>query len=299
MIAQSQQNRVELVTIPGFLQRLLFVHGAWNHIRISNVVLYTLYKNIVLYIIQLYYAAYNNWTGTILFDQWTINFYNLIFTALPPMALGLFDKICSDETRERNPRLYKATQSGSYFTVKAFGMWMANALLHSVICFWMCKEAYGQSNQWPNGRSSGRFVLGTTTYTCALLTVIMRAALQFSTLSWPVHTAIWGSIAAWFIFIITHSYSWPVLGFTSDFFKNLADFSGMIEILGSTPDFYLLIMLVPITALITDVFYKAVKTTVCPDEIDRAIFQEQYYHSRAKRCPQVWPLTQFFSVRFL
>ena len=55
-----------------FLQRLLFVHGAWNYTRISKVILYCFYKNICLYIIELWFAIYSYWTGQVLFERWTI-----------------------------------------------------------------------------------------------------------------------------------------------------------------------------------------------------------------------------------
>jgi phospholipid-transporting ATPase len=55
-----------------FLQRLLFVHGAWSNIRNSKVILYSFYKNICLYIIELWFAIYSYWTGQVLFDRWTI-----------------------------------------------------------------------------------------------------------------------------------------------------------------------------------------------------------------------------------
>ena len=54
-----------------------------------------------------------------------------------------------------------------------------------------------------------------------------------------------------------------------------ADFTGLLEIVGSAPAFYLLILLVPIVALTPDVVYKAFKTTIRPDIIDRARFKEQ------------------------
>ena len=48
-----------------FLSRLLFVHGAWFYTRIAKTILYSFYKNITLYIIELWYAMYNNWTGQV------------------------------------------------------------------------------------------------------------------------------------------------------------------------------------------------------------------------------------------
>jgi phospholipid-transporting ATPase len=41
------------------------------------------------------------WTGQILFERWTIGLYNVFFTALPPFAIGIFDKVYSAETLYR------------------------------------------------------------------------------------------------------------------------------------------------------------------------------------------------------
>jgi len=62
-----------------YLARLLFVHGAWNYTRISKVILYCFYKNVCLYVIELWFALYNYWTGQVLFERWTIGeFYVLL-----------------------------------------------------------------------------------------------------------------------------------------------------------------------------------------------------------------------------
>ena len=120
-----------------FLSRLLFVHGAWNYSRISKVILYSFYKNITLYIIELWFALYNYWSGQILFERWTIGFYNMIFTSAPPVALGLFDRSCSAETRELYPSLYHSSQRSEYFNQREFWKWIGNSLIHSVLLFWI------------------------------------------------------------------------------------------------------------------------------------------------------------------
>ena len=73
----------------------------------------------------------------------------------------------------------------------------------------------------------------------------------------------------WFFFFIVYSYFYA-MGLPIS-----ADFTGLLEIVGSAPAFYLLILLVPIVALTPDVVYKAVKTTIRPDIIDRARAKEQ------------------------
>ncbi|KAM7237957.1 hypothetical protein CapIbe_010915 [Capra ibex] len=56
-----------------YLEKLLLVHGAWNYFRVTKCILYCFYKNVVLYIIE-------------------------IFTSLPPFTLGIFERCCSQES---------------------------------------------------------------------------------------------------------------------------------------------------------------------------------------------------------
>lgn len=61
-----------------FLNRLLFVHGAWNYSRMCKLILYSFYKNICFCMIELWYAIYSGWSGQILFDRWSIGLFNVV-----------------------------------------------------------------------------------------------------------------------------------------------------------------------------------------------------------------------------
>merc|ERR1719225_1670304 len=98
-----------------FLSRLLFLHGAWFYTRVSKVILYSFYKNICLYIIELWFAIYNAWTGQVLFERWTIALYNIVMTSTPAIAIGLFDRSCTEQNRVRYPALYRETQTSVLF----------------------------------------------------------------------------------------------------------------------------------------------------------------------------------------
>lgn len=52
-----------------FLRRLLFVHGTWNFERSVKVILYSFYKNICLYIIELWFAFFSAFSGQTIFDR--------------------------------------------------------------------------------------------------------------------------------------------------------------------------------------------------------------------------------------
>jgi len=48
-----------------FLKRLIFIHGHYNYIRITKILLYSFYKNIVMIIPQIINGFYTYWSGTV------------------------------------------------------------------------------------------------------------------------------------------------------------------------------------------------------------------------------------------
>lgn len=64
-----------------------------------------------------------------------------IFTALPPLALGLMDQDVSSETRMKLPRLYKTSQNGREFNAKVCGVWLTHAVF-TILCY-VCVDSLG------------------------------------------------------------------------------------------------------------------------------------------------------------
>merc|ERR1719402_280064 len=245
-----------------FLQRLLFVHGAWNYARVSKVILYSFYKNITLYIIELWFAIYNYWSGQVIYERWTIGMYNFFFTSLPPLALGLFDMNCTAKTRETYPSLYHSSQKSELFNHRVFWKWMGNSIYHSVLLFWIPMFSMRTGVTWSSGHSDGYLVLGNTVYTVVVVSCCLKAGIEMDAWTWFSHLSIWGSIAAWFLFLFIYSSFWPTLPLA-------ANMSGMVWILLSTPVFWFLFVMVPVFTLLADVAYRATKTTVFTSETDR------------------------------
>lgn len=192
-----------------------------------KLILYSFYKNVCLYVIELWFAIYSGWSGQILFERWTIGLYNVFFTALPPFAMGLFDKICSADTMLKYPALYKPSQNAQLFNVKVFWIWIINALIHSVMLFWLPMLCYENEIIWGNGKSGGYLVLGNIVYTVRVMnflmfgadgnwfalffqyvvvTVCLKAGLITNSWTWLTHCSIWGSIMLWFLFIVMYRY---------------------------------------------------------------------------------------------
>ncbi|RXN34669.1 phospholipid-transporting ATPase IB-like isoform X9 [Labeo rohita] len=150
-----------------YLEKLLLVHGAWSYNRVTKCILYCFYKNVVLYIIE-------------------------IFTALPPFTLGIFDRPCSQQNMLRFPQLYRITQNAEGFNTKVFWGHCINALIHSIILFWFPLKVLEHDTPFDNGNSVDYLFVGNIVYTFSHLAVWGSMVLWM--LFFAVYSAIWPTI---------------------------------------------------------------------------------------------------------
>ncbi|XP_051901210.1 phospholipid-transporting ATPase IA isoform X1 [Pristis pectinata] len=244
-----------------YLKNLLLVHGAWNYNRVAKCILYCFYKNIVLYIIEIWFAFVNGFSGQILFERWCIGLYNVIFTALPPLTLGIFERTCRKENMLKYPELYKTSQNALNFNTKVFWVHCLNGLFHSIILFWFPLEALEHDIVFGNGKTPGCLLLGNMVYTFVVITVCLKAGLETSSWTTFSHVAIWGSIGMWVVFFAIYSSLWPAIPLAPDI-------SGEAVMLFSSGVFWMGLFFIPITTLLCDVLYKVIKRTLCKTMVE-------------------------------
>lgn len=124
------------------------------------------------------------WSGQVLFERWTIGLFNVLFTAAPPLAIGLFDRTASMETMVKFPSLYRLSQDRRAFSVRVFWMWICNAMYHSVLLFWLTKLAIVHCVGWANGFDGGWLMMGNMVYTYVVITVCIKAGLEIDAWVW-------------------------------------------------------------------------------------------------------------------
>uniref|UniRef100_A0A8C4EJG8 Phospholipid-transporting ATPase n=1 Tax=Dicentrarchus labrax TaxID=13489 RepID=A0A8C4EJG8_DICLA len=196
-----------------YLEKLLLVHGAWSYNRVTKCILYCFYKNVVLYIIELWFAFVNGFSGQILFERWCIGLYNVIFTALPPFTLGIFDRPCSQQNMLRFPQLYRITQNAEGFNTKVFWGHCINALIHSIILFWFPLKMLEHGN---DGQGNDYLFVGNMVYTYVVVTVCLKAGMETTAWTRFSHLAVWGSMVLWMVFFAVYSAIWPTIPIAPD-----------------------------------------------------------------------------------
>ncbi|KAI0820969.1 calcium transporting ATPase [Irpex lacteus] len=241
-----------------FLKKLLLVHGAWSYQRLSKLILYSFYKNIVLYMTQFWYSFFNNFSGQIAYESWTLSLYNVAFTVLPPLVIGVFDQFVSARILDRYPQLYMLGQKNVFFTRTAFWLWVGNALYHSLILFGFSVILFWGDLKQATGFDSGHWVWGTSLYLAVLLTVLGKAALVSDL--WTKYTvaAIPGSFLFTMAFLPLYAVVAPAIGFSKEYLN-------IVPRLWTDAVFYFMLLLVPTLCLSRDLAWKYYRRTYKPE----------------------------------
>uniref|UniRef100_A0A8C2HDJ7 Phospholipid-transporting ATPase n=1 Tax=Cyprinus carpio TaxID=7962 RepID=A0A8C2HDJ7_CYPCA len=227
-----------------YLEKLLLVHGAWSYNRVTKCILYCFYKNVVLYIIELWFAFVNGFSGQILFERWCIGLYNVIFTALPPFTLGIVDRPCSQQNMLRFPQLYRITQNAEGFNTKVFWGHCINALIHSIILFWFPLKVLEHGNYRKHSRTQTHVDHSSSSY--VVVTVCLKAGMETTAWTRFSHLAVWGSMVLWMLFFAVYSAIWPTIPIAPDMLGQ----AGRVMQCWS---FWLGLILVPTACLLKDV----------------------------------------------
>ncbi|KAM0450787.1 hypothetical protein ACHAO4_006177 [Trichoderma viride] len=125
-----------------FLQKLLFVHGRWNYIRTGKYVLATFWKETFFYLVQAQFQRFTGYTGTSLYESWSLTVFNSVFTSLPVVLLGIFDRDLQASTLLSVPELYTFGQQRQGFNLMQYLGWMILAVAESFVTFYFMLGAF-------------------------------------------------------------------------------------------------------------------------------------------------------------
>ncbi|XP_059316658.1 phospholipid-transporting ATPase 3-like isoform X3 [Lycium ferocissimum] len=250
-----------------FLTDLLLVHGRWSYLRICKVVTYFFYKNLMFTLTQFWFTFRTGFSGQRFYDDWFQSLYNVIFTALPVIILGLFEKDVSSSLSKKYPELYREGIRNTYFKWRVVATWAFFAVYQSLVLY---NFVTSSSTKGINsaGRMLGLWDVSTMAYTCVVVTVNLRLLMMCNTITRWHHISVGGSILLWFIFVFIYS--------GIHLHKEQEGIYLVIFVLMSTLYFYLTLLLVPVAALFVDFLYQGAQRWFFP--YDYQIVQEIHKH---------------------
>ncbi|KAK9864093.1 hypothetical protein WJX84_000818 [Apatococcus fuscideae] len=248
-----------------YLETLLLVHGRWSYLRIARMVGYFLYKNLFFGLTIFLYNAFCFFSGQVIYNDFYMSLYNVGFTVLPPLVVGIFDQDVSKDLSRRYPGLYQAGPKNLCFSYKSVAFWLANAFLHAGILFTMVilgtKSTYIDRS---SGMTYTHWEVGTIMFTTAVFTVHLQLAAMLTYWTPLHHVGIYVGCGFWLLYLWIYG-SFPI-AWSLDIYHMLR------AVLAPLPSFWLIIVLVPITCVLPSFMLQQVARHVRPD--DKTIIAE-------------------------
>lgn len=245
-----------------FLLKLLLVNGRYNYIRTSKFVLSTFYKELMFYLTQCVYQRYTIFTGSSLYESWSLSMFNTLFTSLTVICIGMFEKDLNPATLLAVPELYSTGRLYRAFNLKVFLSWMVLAALQSVAISFLACESWGFTAL----RDNSTLPLGTAVFWA--LVIVINAKIQFL----ETHNIQWLAFASFFISVLGYGL-WNILIMFLNRGKQQAIFFvnyGLLEF-GSDFTWWALVAMLFTVLLLFDLVVKIFKFIFAPS--DTEIFQ--------------------------
>jgi magnesium-transporting ATPase (P-type)/class 3 adenylate cyclase len=251
------------------LERLILYHGRCNYQRTLKLVYYSFYKNSALVLTLFYFQWWAGNSGTTMFESWLGAGWNVGWTFLPIVVLGITDYDMDAQTVLNFPAVYRETRSGHNFSLLGLGSWMLNGAWHSFTVFGLMYATVLSAGRDSDGRELGHWACGSIVNFALVVLVNLKLFVSLHTVSVANLGATALSIFGWVLFAYLYGESYFYTGVSS-----FRDFAGVgAKILG-TPLFWAAIPLGIMAALLPNIVFTAWTRAYTPDLFD--ILREWY-----------------------
>lgn len=274
-----------------FLIKLLLVNGRYNYVRTSKFVLTTFYKELLFYLTQCVYQRFTLFTGTSLYESWSLSMFNTLFTSLAVICIGMFDKDLRPATLIAVPELYSTGRLYKAFNLKIFLYYMVLGAFQSVAISFLGYYAWGFSALDDNDMLS----LGMCIYYG--LVVVINGKIQFLEMRnkpWMAFASFWISVLGFGVWnaLIMGLYRGgnSVLIYQADY--------GLLHY-GKDVSWWAAILLLFTVLLVFDLLVKAFKFMLFPNDVElfqlfekNTEFRRAFEHTAYPELHQGWTFTR-------
>lgn len=245
-----------------FLLKLLFVHGRYNYVRTSKFVLCTFYKEVLFYLTQMIFQRQTMFSGTSLYEPWSLSMFNTLFTSLPVICIGMFEKDLKPMTLLAVPELYTMGQKCEAFNLRVFLVWMLSSAANSVIITFLTIYIWGFTAQSDNSL----YPLGVLNFTAIVLLINVKCQLvETRNRNWIAFTSLLISCVGWLVWccLLPGIYSeHPIYDVLS----------GLYQHFGKDITWWCSCLILTIFPIMLDIVFQTFKMMIMPTDAD--IFAE-------------------------
>uniref|UniRef100_A0A9L0RQZ9 Phospholipid-transporting ATPase n=1 Tax=Equus caballus TaxID=9796 RepID=A0A9L0RQZ9_HORSE len=246
-----------------FLQRLLLVHGRWSYLRMCKFLCYFFYKNFAFTMVHFWFGFFCGFSAQTVYDQYFITLYNIVYTSLPVLAMGVFDQDVPEQRSMEYPKLYEPGQLNLLFNKREFFICIAQGIYTSVLMFFIPYGVFAEATRDDGTQLADYQSFAVTVATSLVIVVSVQIGLDTGYWTAINHFFIWGSLAVYFaILFAMHSNG------LFDMFPNQFRFVGNAQNTLAQPTVWLTIVLTTVVCIMPVVAFRFLKLNLKPDLSD-------------------------------
>ena len=187
------------------LNKLLLVEGHYNYFRMSKVILLFLYKNCFLTLIQVAFTFLSQFSGNSIYSSSLLVGYNIFFTTVPILFIGIFDEDIDFIKIFYKPQIYSTGIQDRYFNWRQLIKYFAISLIQSVILSLLCYHI--PSVIFLEGKTEDLLTNGTFIYITLIVAVLLQIFIDTNSYSLFYFLTHLFSITSLIVFLIIISES--------------------------------------------------------------------------------------------
>ncbi|XP_046889573.1 probable phospholipid-transporting ATPase IM isoform X2 [Hypomesus transpacificus] len=261
-----------------FLQRLLLVHGRWSYFRMCNFLCYFFYKNFAFTLVHFWFGFFCGFSAQTIYDQWFITLFNIVYTSLPVLAVGIFDQDVNEQNSRRYPSLYRPGQLNLLFNKREFFLCTLQGMCTSFVLFFIPYGAFSISVGDDGSRISDQQAFAVTIATSLVIVVSVQIGLITNYWTAVNHFFVWGSLAVYFA-ILFALHSDGIFGI----FPNQFSFIGAARNCLSQKNVWLVILLTTVVCVMPGLAVRFLRADLHPTHTEKVRLLQQ---ASRKQAPQ-------------
>ncbi|XP_057186002.1 phospholipid-transporting ATPase ID isoform X2 [Triplophysa rosa] len=253
-----------------YLQRLLLVHGRWSYHRMCNFLCYFFYKNFAFTLVHFWYGFQCGFSAQTVYDQWFITLFNIVYTSLPVLSMGLFDQDVNEQYSLRYPNLYRPGQLNQLFNKRKFFTCTLHGICTSFILFFIPYGAFISAVRDDGTQISDQQAFAVTIATSLVIVVSVQIGLDTNYWTAVNHFFIWGSLAVYFAILFAMQSDGLF-----NIFPNQFTFIGTARNSLDQKIVWLVIFLTTVVCIMPMVAVRFIKTDCYPTQTDKVRLLQQ------------------------
>lgn len=234
------------------------------------------------YLTQAFYQHYTGFSGTSLYEPWSLSMFNTLFTSLPVIFLGIFEQDLLPATLIAVPELYTKGQRSGGFNVRIDAGWTFMAATEAVTIFFTAKALWGEFAGLAGDQ--GVYAMGNACFTAVvaliatkLLVLEMHNLTYMNAIGWLL------SLGAWFLWNLILSQTYGENGL-----YNVRD--GFTLRFGRMLLWWLVVVLLVSVCVVFELGVRALKAALWPtdEEIFRSCEKDAALRQRFELASRMW-----------